>query len=68
MVLNLKYYCVQKLVVCSKCNCQEKFEIIETGKLNLIQHGRLNQDQIAFLKTRIGNKECKYCFVRRHFK
>jgi len=53
---------------CSKCNCQEKFETIETEELlNLIQHGRLNQEQIAFLKTRIGNRTCKQCFIEKHY-
>ena len=52
---------------CSECNCQEKFETIKTEELlNLIQHGRLNQEQIVFLKTRIGCRTCKKCFVGKH--
>ena len=52
---------------CSKCNYQEKFETIETEELlNIIQHGRLNQEQIKFLKTRVGSKVCKQCFIGKH--
>ncbi len=54
---------------CIECNCQEIFEIIETEELiNLIQHGRLNSEQISFLKTRVGSKICKQCFVKKHYK
>ncbi|EIJ65900.1 hypothetical protein BD31_I0069 [Candidatus Nitrosopumilus salaria BD31] len=54
---------------CLECSCHEKFETIETEELiNLIQHGRLSQDQISFLKTRIGSKLCKQCFVGKHQK
>ncbi|MFQ5781815.1 MAG: hypothetical protein ACE5GR_02010 [Nitrosopumilus sp.] len=54
---------------CSECNCQEKFETIETEELlNLIQHGRLSQTQINFLKTRVGSKVCKQCITGKHFK
>ena len=54
---------------CIKCNCQEKFETIETEELlNLIQHGRLTPYQISFLKTRVGSKLCKQCFVGKHYK
>jgi hypothetical protein len=50
-----------------KCNCNKKFETVETGELlNLIQHGRLNQEQIMFLKSRIGSKLCKSCFIDEH--
>ena len=53
---------------CKECQCQEKFETIETEELlNLIQHGRLNPDQISFLKTRVGSKLCKQCFVGNHY-
>ncbi|MDH3312318.1 MAG: hypothetical protein OEM28_04115 [Nitrosopumilus sp.] len=54
---------------CTECNCQEIFEIIETEELiNLIQHGRLNSEQISFLNTRVGSKICKQCFVEKHYK
>ena len=54
---------------CTECNCQEKFEMIETEELlNLIQHGRLNQEQIIFLKTRVGSRICKLCFIGKHKK
>ncbi len=50
-----------------KCNCNKKFETVETEELlNLIQHGRLNQEQIMFLRTRIGSKLCKQCFIDEH--
>jgi len=53
---------------CIKCNCQKKFEIIGTEELlNLIQHGRLNDEQIAFLKTRVGRRDCKECFLEKHY-
>ncbi len=49
------------------CGCKEIFEIIETEELlNLIQHGRLNEEQIAFLKTRVGSRVCKLCFIGKH--
>jgi len=54
---------------CTKCNCQKIFEIIEIEELiNLIQHGRLNSEQISFLKTRVGSRICKQCFVEKHYK
>jgi len=54
---------------CTECCCQEIFEIIETEELiNLIQHGRLSSEQMSYLKTRIGSKICKQCFVGKHFK
>ncbi|AJW70622.1 hypothetical protein NADRNF5_0928 [Nitrosopumilus adriaticus] len=54
---------------CTQCKCQKTFEIIETEELiNLIQHGRLNSDQISFLKTRVGSEICKQCFVGDHHK
>ena len=53
--------------MCLKCNCTEEFERIETEELfNLIQHGRLTQEQIMFLKSRIGSKLCKQCFIENH--
>jgi len=53
---------------CSKCGCKITFETIETEELlNLIQHGRLNQEQIEFLKCRMGSKICKQCFIGNHF-
>jgi len=36
--------------------------------LNLIQHGRLDDEKIAFLKTRVGSEVCKHCFVGQHYK
>ena len=52
---------------CSECTCQERFETIETEELlNLIQHGRLNQEQILFLKNRVGSRICKQCFLGEH--
>ena len=52
---------------CTKCGCDEKFETVEAEELlNLIQHGRLNQEQIMFLRTRIGSKLCKQCFIDEH--
>ena len=54
---------------CSDCNCQKEFEIIEIEELlNLIQHGRLNQKQIEFLKTQMKSKLCKECSTRNHFR
>ena len=41
--------------------------MIETEELlNLIQHGRLNQEQITFLKKRVGSRVCKQCFLGEH--
>ena len=52
---------------CGLCNCQKEFEIIETEELiNLIQHGRLNQEQINFLKRRVDCRTCKQCFIGNH--
>ncbi len=52
---------------CPKCDCQEEFEPIETESLlNAIQHGRLNQGQIDFLKSRVGSNTCKRCFCGQH--
>ena len=52
---------------CIKCDCKENFEIIDGEELlNLIQHGRLSDKQIAFLKTRIDSKICKQCFMGKH--
>ena len=54
---------------CSECKCTSNFEMIETEELlNLIQHGRLNQEQITFLKKRVGSKVCKQCFLGEHHK
>ena len=54
---------------CLDCNCQKEFEMIETEELlNLIQHGRLNQKQIEFLKTQMRNKLCKGCCTGNHFR
>ena len=52
---------------CTKCHCGEIFEIIETEELiNLIQHGRLEQEKIEFLRNRVGSRLCKYCFTGKH--
>jgi len=34
--------------------------------LNLIQHGRLDDEKIAVLKTRVESKICKHCFAGKH--
>ena len=53
---------------CSKCECQEEFEIIDQEQLlNAIQHGRLNPKQIEFAKKRIGNMICERCFAGKHW-
>jgi len=53
---------------CSKCECQEEFEIIDQEQLlNAIQHGRLNPKQIEFAKKRIGNMVCERCFAGKHW-
>lgn len=53
---------------CSDCKCTEKLEVVKTEELlNLIQHGRLNEKQIKFLKTRVGSKKCKNCHVGNHY-
>ena len=53
---------------CKKCDCKVNFEIIEGEELlNLIQHGRLNDEQIAFLNTRVGCRDCKKCFLGNHY-
>ena len=52
---------------CSKCDCKEEFELIERESLlNAIQHGRLSEDQIEFLKRRVGSLTCKRCFRGQH--
>ena len=54
---------------CAECKCKSNFEMIETEELlNLIQHGRLNSEQITFLKKRVGSRVCKECFVGEHHK
>ena len=53
---------------CEECNCKVNFEIIDGEELlNLIQHGRLNEEQIAFLKIRVGRRDCKQCFQGKHY-
>ena len=53
---------------CSECNCKVNFEVIDgEALLNLIQHGRLDDEKIAFLKTRVGSKICKHCFIGKHY-
>jgi len=52
---------------CTECNCKVNFEIIDGEELlNLIQHGRLDDEKIEFLKTKVGSKLCKHCFVGEH--
>ena len=52
---------------CSKCDCKVNFEVINGEELlNLIQHGRLTDEQISFLKTRVESKICKHCFAGKH--
>ena len=52
---------------CEKCNCSRKFEVINGEELlNLIQHGRLTPEQSTFLKSRVGSKLCKFCFIDEH--
>ena len=42
---------------CVECICPTQFEIITSENLlNLIQHGRLTQDQIFFLKNRVDSR------------
>jgi len=49
---------------CEKCNCSREFEAINGEELlNLIQHGRLTPEQSTFLKSRVGSKSCKFCFI-----
>ena len=50
-----------------ECKCDRVFETIETEELiNLIQHGRLQPEQIEFLKKRVDSKSCKFCFTGSH--
>ncbi len=52
---------------CGKCNCSREFETINGEELlNLIQHGRLIPEQSTFLKSRVGSKLCKFCFIDEH--
>jgi len=52
---------------CTACNCKENFKIIESDDLlNLVQHGRLTDEQIKFIKTRLGSRICKNCFSGKH--
>jgi hypothetical protein len=52
---------------CAQCDCNEEFVAVDTEDLiNLIQHGRLVQKQIDFLKTRVGSMACKQCFLGNH--
>ena len=64
VILGLKIDCE-----CSECNCKINFEMINGEELlNLIQHGRLDDEKIAVLKTRVGSKLCKHCFAGQHYK
>ena len=54
---------------CKKCDCHIEFESVDKEELlNVIQHGRLNPQQIKFAKKRIGSKICERCFVGKHLK
>jgi len=64
VILGLKIDCQ-----CTECNCKVNFEMIDGEELlNLIQHGRLDDERIVVLKTRVGSKVCKHCFVGQHYK
>lgn len=64
VILGLKIDCE-----CTECSCKVNFEMINGEELlNLIQHGRLDDEKIAVLKTRVGSKVCKHCFVGQHYK
>ncbi|MCH9658884.1 DUF1899 domain-containing protein [archaeon] len=52
---------------CQLCDCNAKFVAVDTEDLiNLIQHGRLTQEQTDGLKVRVGSRSCKQCFVGNH--
>ena len=52
---------------CEKCNCNREFETIDGEELlNLIQHGRLTEEKVTYLKSRVGSKLCKSCFIDEH--
>ena len=52
---------------CEKCSCNREFEAIDGEQLlNLIQHGRLTPEQSTFLKSRVGSKLYKSCFIDEH--
>ena len=52
---------------CEKCSCNGEFEAIDGEELlNLIQHGRLTQEKATYLKSRVGSKLCKSCFMDEH--
>jgi hypothetical protein len=54
---------------CSECDCQEEFEPLDKEELlNVIQHGRLNPNQIEFAKKRISSSICEQCFNGKHLK
>lgn len=54
---------------CTMCSCKVEFPIIHSDELlNLIQHGRLNEEQTKFLQNRIDNRICKECFRGKHYK
>jgi hypothetical protein len=64
VILGLKIDCK-----CTECSCKVNFEMVDGEELlNLIQHGRLDDEKIAVLKTRVGSKVCKHCFVGQHYK
>ena len=67
----MTYFLMGKITTChcSACACQQEFELVETEELlNLIQHGRLTEEQITFLKSRVGSNLCKQCFIGNHQK
>lgn len=52
---------------CNECLCTEEFEPIDRERLlNTIQHGRLDQKQIAFAIKRLDSTICEKCFVGKH--
>ena len=64
IILGLKIDCE-----CTECNCKVNFEMINGEELlNLIQHGRLDDEKIVVLKTRVESKLCKHCFAGQHYK
>lgn len=54
---------------CDKCDCHKEFESIDGEELlNLIQHGRLDSQKATYLKSKVGSKLCKSCFIDQHLR
>lgn len=52
---------------CDKCNCTREFEPVNREKLlNTVQHGRLDQKEIAFAIKRLDSTLCELCFLGKH--